>query len=359
MTEDSLVDPLVTETADRLFSEICDHESIQAAEARGQAPEIWNAFAETGFPWISIDEDAGGSGGSLLDALEVLRLVGYHAAPIPAAETGILAGWLLANSSQELPDGITTVVPNGRENVTGSVSGDEVTITGRALRVPWARVAERIVVPLSIEDQTVIASVDSAQCAIEPMTNMAGEPRDTVTFENVQVPLAIAAPGIDLEAFRFRGALSRAALMAGAIEKMSQLTVSYTNDRVQFGRPVAKFQAVQQHLVWGAQDAALARMVAETAAREAARGSAQFEIAAAKLVANQAAARATKACHQAHGAMGMTQEYPLHHLSRRLWSWRKEYGSDAEWSRWLGKIAVAQGADQLYPLVTGGSAVLN
>ena len=130
-------------------------------------------------------------------------------------------------------------------------------------------VAERIVVPLSIEDQTVIASVDGAQCAIEPMTNMAGEPRDTVTFENVQVPLAIAAPGIDLEAFRFRGALSRAALMAGAIEKMSQLTVSYTNDRVQFGRPVAKFQAVQQHLVWGAQDAALARMVAETAAREA------------------------------------------------------------------------------------------
>ena len=48
--------------------------------------------------------------------------------------------------------------------------------------------------------------------------------------------------------------------------------------------------------------------------------------------------------------MGMTQEYPLHHLSRRLWSWRKEYGSDAEWSKWLGKIAVSQGADQLYPL---------
>ena len=100
-------------------------------------------------------------------------------------------------------------------------------------------------------------------------------------------------------------------------------------------------------------------MVAETAAREATRGFAQFEIAAAKLVANQAAARATKACHQAHGAMGMTQEYPLHHLSRRLWSWRKEYGGDAEWSKWLGKIAVSQGADQLYPLITGGSAALN
>ncbi|MBH29309.1 MAG: hypothetical protein CL520_03920 [Actinobacteria bacterium] len=151
----------------------------------------------------------------------------------------------------------------------------------------------------------------------------------------------------------------RVALMAGAIEKMSQLTVSYTNDRVQFGRPVARFQAVQQHLVWGAQEAALARMAAETAAREANRGSAFFEIAAAKLIANQAAAKATKACHQAHGAMGMTQEYPLHHYSRRLWAWRKEYGSDAEWSSWLGKVAVSQGAQGLYPLITGGSLNLD
>ena len=359
MTENTLVDPLVTETAHRLFSETCDHEAIQAAEARGQAPEIWEAFAETGFPWISIDEDAGGSGGSLLDALEVLRLVGYHAAPIPAAETGILGGWLLANSGQELPEGVITVVPNGAATVTGSVSGEEVIISGQALRVPWARVAQKIVVPLSIEDQTIIASVESDRCEVKQMTNMAGEPRDTVNFENVRVPLALAKPDVNLETFRFRGALSRAALMAGAIEKMSQLTVSYTNDRVQFGRPVAKFQAVQQHLVWGAQDAALARMVAETAAREATRGAARFEIAAAKLVANQAAARATKACHQAHGAMGMTQEYPLHHLSRRLWSWRKEYGGDAEWSKWLGQLAVSQGADQLYPLITGGSAALN
>ena len=144
-------------------------------------------------------------------------------------------------------------------------------------------------------------------------------------------------------------------MMGGAIEKMSQLTVSYTNEREQFGRPVARFQAVQQHLVWAAQDAALARMAAEIAGREASRGPARFEIAAAKLVANQAATRATKACHQAHGAMGMTQEYPLHHLSRRLWSWRSEYGGECTWRRWVGEAALAAGADGLYPLVTAGS----
>jgi len=86
-------------------------------------------------------------------------------------------------------------------------------------------------------------------------------------------------------------------------------------------------------------------MAAEVAAREATRGEAPFEIAAAKLIANQAAARATKACHQAHGAMGMTQEYPLHHFSRRLWSWRKEYGSDAHWSAVLGTMATGVGPD--------------
>ena len=57
MTETSGVDALITETADRLFTQICDHEAVQNAEAVGAAPEIWAAFAETGFPWISIAED--------------------------------------------------------------------------------------------------------------------------------------------------------------------------------------------------------------------------------------------------------------------------------------------------------------
>ena len=99
------VDELITETADRLFGELCTHEAVETAEQNGGAPEVWAAFAETGFPWISLPEDAGGSGGTLLDALEVLRLVGYHAAPLPVAETGVLGGWLLASAGLELPEG--------------------------------------------------------------------------------------------------------------------------------------------------------------------------------------------------------------------------------------------------------------
>jgi len=354
--ESTAVDPLLTETADRLFRELCSHEAIQAAEDTGAAAEIWSAFAATGFPWISLPEDRGGSGGSLADALEVLRLVGYHAAPVAAAETGVLGGWLLTGAGLTLPDGVVTVAASSDVEVTETPSG--LALTGTLQRVPWANVAERLALLVEVGGQPMVASVPMSECTTTAMTNLAGERRDTVALDGVEAEAAPAAEGVDAGALRFRGALSRTALMAGAIEKISQLTVSYTTERVQFGRPVARFQAVQQHLVWAAQDAALVRMAAESAGRAASRGSAEFEIASAKLIANQGGARATKACHQAHGAMGMTQEYPLHHYTRRLWSWRKEYGGEREWSRWLGRGAVAQGADGLYPLVTGGSQAI-
>ncbi|WP_420609764.1 acyl-CoA dehydrogenase family protein [Candidatus Poriferisodalis sp.] len=389
--EPVVVDELITETADRLFGELCTHEAVQAAEDSGGAPDIWEAFCETGFDLIAVPEEAGGSGGTLAEAIEVLRLVGYHSAPIPAAENGILGGWLLAEAGLERPDGLVTVVPprigsglrmgSGEQPagtddsagggaarcLTGTSAGDctveigddgSAHLSGTAERVPWARSAAAIVCVCECDGTSMVVSVPASGCTITPLPNMAGEPRDTVNFDGATGRAAPAPDGVDAGALAQRGALSRVALMAGAIEKMCQLTVSYTNERVQFGRPVARFQAVQQHLVWAAQDAALVRMAAEVAAREATRGDAPFEIAAAKLVANQAAARATKACHQAHGAMGMTQEYPLHHFSRRLWSWRKEYGSDAHWSAVLGEMATGVGADGLYPLITSGTAAL-
>jgi acyl-CoA dehydrogenase len=72
------------------------------------------------------------------------------------------------------------------------------------------------------------------------------------------------------------------------------------------------------------------------------------------VLADDAARIATRAAHQAHGAMGMTQEYALHHATRRLWSWCHEYGDGRYWSDRLGNLIVRHGADELYPLVAGG-----
>lgn len=357
-TIDVSVDPLLTDSAATLFAGTCTFDAVQAAETEGWAPDVWQAVADSGFTTIGLPEEAGGSGGTLADACEVLRIAGANAAPIPLAESGILGGWLLTSAGLALPDGPVTVVPGTSEDTLDATrTGDgAIRLTGFAHRVPWAGRSDRIAVLVDVEGQPTVASVEPQRVAITDAANVAGEPRETVLFDDLTLAgddIAPAGPGVDGDAFRLRGALSRAMLMAGALEAMSELTVAYTNERQQFGRPVARFQAVQQHLVWGAQDAVLAKMAATVAARDAARGlsSARFPIASAKLLADDCASTATRWAHQAHGAMGMTQEYALHHLSRRLWSWRHEYARPGEWAAAVGAEAERAGADGLYPLI--------
>jgi acyl-CoA dehydrogenase len=204
----------------------------------------------------------------------------------------------------------------------------------------------------------VVVRLARDSLTVTAATNLAGEPRDTIECDRLTpAAWAPAGVGVDVEAQRLRGALTRVCLMAGAIERVLDVTVRYTQERQQFGRPIARFQAVQAHLVHIAQQAAIASMAADVASREWERGSASLEVWAAKTLCGEAARVATRAAHQAHGAMGMTQEYVLHHLTRRLWSWTREY-DDAGWARRLGGVVIERGADELYPLITAGSAAL-
>jgi len=343
------VDPLLVETADRALADTCTHAAVQVAERDGWAPSIWETVADIGLPWVGVPEAAGGAGGTLADAVAVLGVAGRHAAPVPLAETGLLGGWLLATAGLPVGTGPLSVVPGRAED---DLRLDGGRLHGTVYRVPWARAAERIV---ALVDGRVVA-VAPGRARIEPGTNLAGEPRDTVVFDGVEPDHAADAPAaVDADALLFRGALTRAALMAGALLAMSELTVEYTSERRQFGQAVGRFQAVQAHLVRGAEEALLVDLAVQVAAREAERGDARFEIASAKLLADEAARGATRAAHQAHGAIGMTQEYSLHQLSRRLWSWRAEY-RDRMWPERVGRAVAAYGADDLYRVIAEGSA---
>ena len=77
------------------------------------------------------------------------------------------------------------------------------------------------------------------------------------------------------------------------------------------------------------------------------------EVAAAKVRVGEAASTGSAFAHQIHGAMGFTYELSLHHATRRLWAWRDEFGTEAEWSLRLGRLAARLGGDALWPLVTG------
>jgi acyl-CoA dehydrogenase len=343
-----VIDSLVVETAEKAFAASATYDAVQAAEDARWAPEVWEAAAAIGLPWISVPEEVGGVGGTLEDAVAVLTVAGSHAVPIPLAETGILAGWLLASVGVPVGEGPLTVVPGRPEDDLQIRSGR---LSGTAYRVPWAGGVERIV---ALVDGNVVV-VPSASATITEVSNLAGEPRDTVVFDDAVADEVIPAPaGVDPEALLFRGALSRAALIAGALGALEQVTVTYTADRKQFGRPIASFQAVQALVVRCAEEAALVDIAVQVAAREADRGAARFEIAAAKSLADEAALVATRAAHQAHGAMGLTQEYRLHHLSRRLWAWRTEYGATT-WPTRIGRAVADAGPELLYRAIAEGS----
>lgn len=335
-------DPLLVETVERLLADVSTPDEVELAEQAGWSQATWSALAEAGFPWVGIDESAGGSGGTLHDLAAILRAVGRFAAPVPIAETAMVGGWALAAAALPLPSGPVTVVDRPAHVADGHLHLD-----GHAA---WGRHAERIVVVTDLDHAVFSVGPDHVQISLG--YNLAGEARDRVTgnvpIDAVEHAALPAAWGSVMQ----RGAVSRVIMAAGALAAMAQMTVDYTNARRQFGKPVATFQAVQQHLVTVAQSAVRAQMAADISVRALAEDDAAFEIAAARVVADDAITLGTRAAHQAHGAMGVTREYPLHHLSRRLWSWRHEWGTTTAWRRDVGRQVVAAGPDSLFTLAT-------
>ncbi len=199
-----------------------------------------------------------------------------------------------------------------------------------------------------------IAVAPRARASFDLAHNLAGEPRDHLNSAAADMPPQSLPDGIDRGFVLRLGALLRAAQMAGAMEAALDLSTRYAHDRVQFGRPIGRFQAVQQQLALCAEEAAAALVAAESAARAVAEAgpSAEFAAAAAKIRAGIAAGRTAEIAHQVHGAIGFTHEHSLHRLTRRLWSWRDEFGDESFWSRELGSRLLAAGAEALWPAMT-------
>lgn len=343
---------MLVESATRLFADHVDAGMLEAAKRDGWSAALWAVMESAELPRVSVPEEAGGAGGTLSDLAAVLRVAGRYAAPVPFVETALLGNWLLAGAGLELPRGPLAVLPGAP--LSGQRSGDGWAVSGKRGRVPWARIAARLVGLAEADGELLVVVVDPAACLIAPGRNLAGEPRDEVTLHHV--PALLAAPasaGVTARTLRQRAALGRALLMAGALERALELSIGYAQQRVQFGRPIAQFQAIQQELARAAGEVAAAVATALSAAGAVERrGEALLEVAAAKIRTADAAREVTLIAHQVHGAIGVTDEYPLHHSTLRLWAWRDEDGNEAEWSIALGREVQRLSAEGLWPLVS-------
>lgn len=338
MTEDA---DLVGQVATDILERTCGPEVVAAAEG-GWSPEVWSALEASDLTRVGVPEERGGPGGGWPEAAAVLRACGRHAAPVPIAETSVLAGWLLADAGLDVPRG-----PLGLARGEGlEITGGE--LRGLAPRVAWARQAKVIVAIAKVRGGLGVAVVDPAACRITPGQNLAREPRDGVLFDGVPVAVTRVADGAAERLVR-RGALARAIQMTGALDRILELTVSHVRSREQFGRPLVQFQAVQQEIARLAGEVAGAGAAVEAAI---AAPDDEAAVASAKTRTGLAAAEATRIAHQLHGAIGVTQEHRLHHFTSRLWSWRDEYGGERTWAARLGRIVAAMGPDEYWAWLT-------
>ena len=258
----------------------------------------------------------------------------------------MLARWLCAACGIEAAAGTLTIGPVEPED---RLDIAEAVVSGRAGYIPWGREAAAVVL---IAGNTLLVVARGGTTFI-PGKNLAGEPRDHLGAVEPGGRSAPLPDAVDMRLVQRLGALFRAAQMAGAMEAALALSTRYANDRVQFGRPIAKFQAVQQQLALLAEQAAAASVAVESAALAVAAGrpSSALAVAAAKIRAGEAAGKVAEIAHQVLGAIGFTHE---HRLTRRLWSWRDEFGNESHWSRELGRAVTTAGAGALWPTITAG-----
>jgi alkylation response protein AidB-like acyl-CoA dehydrogenase len=200
--------------------------------------------------------------------------------------------------------------------------------------------------------------VRAADCVSAPGASLAGDAQGAVTLDGVEPVDRGQMDGPDpLAALIRMGAALRAQQMAGALERILDLSLEYARERVQFGRPIARFQAIQHSLASLAGEVAAAGAAADAAASAVIRHGIEdqrtlFAVAAAKIRAGEAAGAGAAIAHQVHGAMGFTREYGLHHSTRRLWAWRDDFGAESVWALSLGEIAINAGAGALWPALT-------
>jgi acyl-CoA dehydrogenase len=344
---------ILADVVTRLFTERVTKEFLESAEGGTWPGALWQAVEENGLTLPLVPEAKGGAGGTWQDAHIVVSAAGRHAVPLPLAET-IVGAWLLAEAGLDVPDGPLTVAPVHRNEplrLEGGSAGWR--LHGTATRVPWGAAAAHVVAVATVEGRPTVALVAGGHARVTSGQNLAREPRDTLRFDGAPVaataPLPARVPG---DAVWLYGALVRAAQMAGGLDYLTAQSVRYAGERRQFGRPIGSFQAIQWQLAILGEQAAAAATAAADAFRAADGDEPAFEIAVAKTRVGEAASIGASIAHQVHGAIGFTYEHSLHFVTRRLWSWRAEFGGEGEWAGELGRRVAARGADALWPDLT-------
>lgn len=337
---DSETQKLLRDTARSYLATTFPWERLYAFESGEQqlAREDVQAIADLGWLGLLAPESAGGGGLSLLDAAILSEEMGYAGVPAPVTVASVSAALLAAAQSATGVEAHLADLAAGRRMHTiaesarrrGSMRPSEpLTATGGKLSgslplVPFAGISDFVLAPLVLDGEEAFAAIALDGARREPVTLLDRSGYQDVHFENADFgSSAVIATGQDAEALRERCDTMVTAFslveMAGMMQRILELTSSYIANRVQFGQPVAKFQAARHRAAEIMMQTETTRWAAYHALWRYQQDPADAEgIWLTKHWTIRAVDRVYQDSHMLCGGVGVGTEFPLHLFTQAL-----------------------------------------
>lgn len=318
------MDEVLTNALRDLLAAECTPDRVRAIEREPQnARALWDAIEASGFADALLPEARGGAGQTLVQAFGLFELCGAFALPVPLAETAVARAWLVA-AGLDVPRGSVAL-------------GDRAVDRGGVLECPLVRdgaAADWALVQAGREVRLLPVKGARSQAGLFPLDA-------ALSWDE---PAWKSAPATSVEVdLHDLHALVCAALLAGALKTVFDMTLRYANEREQFGRPIGKFQAIQHQLSVMAEHVFAARMAAQLGCQTDVRAPDRLRVAIAKARTSEAAQDVAAAAHAIHGAIGFTDEFDLQLFTRRLHVWRETAGSESAWHDVAGRLLLESG----------------
>lgn len=362
LTEDQ---DLIASTARDFLESRCPMSHVREMEADpiGYSPELWKEMAGLGWTGMALPEEHGGFGAGFLELCLVIEEMGRHLLPGPFLPTVVLCAMAVAeHGTEEQKSRLERIAagdmimsyaraaptagwPVRGSSVTAIPSGDGHVLTGVAMFVPYAHVADELLVLAQAEGdpgRLTAFLVSSDDVAVEPLDTVGSDHQHRVVLEKVAVTaddvLGVEGGGRAVnDTVEAYGAAATCAEMVGGAQRVLEMTVQYATEREQFNTPIGAFQAIQHQCADMGVDVLSSRLIAFEAIWRLAEGlEASEEVSLAAAWVTEAYRRVCAVGHQIHGAIGFTREHELHHYLRHAISTELRFGDD---QHHLGRIA--------------------
>ncbi len=366
----------IAEAARAVLSTRCTPETLRAFERRRTAPGhdpasghdtgTWEALAAAGVSAATVPESLGGAGLGLLEACLVLEEAGRTAAAVPLAPT-LVAGLVLsafgAGPAGDLLPGVASGQAVIAIGLAGGVGGPFApSLRSTAVHGGWVLegVLDNVVAGCDATAALVGAHTDEGPRLFVVDLAASGVEREAQSTTSGRTEARVRFRDHRLDGSRLLGAerlgeqafaaavdavtVACCAEMAGVVSAAVRLTGTYVNEREQFGRSLASFQAVNQRTADAVIDSQAVRLTMMQAAWRIDAGlSADREVAVAKFFAAEAGQRVVHAATHLHGGMGVDRDYPLHRYFLRAKELELSLGGAQRQLLRLGRILADEG----------------